>query len=340
MNAVLPIGSPPADAVGSPTVVLVGILPTVDLALLRSDDPAHVASAVATIDAACTRIGFFTVVGHGIDPALRRAVLDHARAFFARPGDEKMAISIATSTVHRGYSPVAAEQLQADFAADLKEALDLGPDLGPGHPEVLAGTPLHGPTQWPAQPGFRSAMEAYTDAAVDAARLVLDGLSLALDLPRGFFSSLMTLPMANLRLLHYPPGSRVRPGPGQLGCGAHTDYGSVTLLTDDGVGGLQVRDRDGAWHDVEIPPDALVVNLGDMLARWTNDRYVSTLHRVVNPPDRDRYSVPLFLNPDFHTVVECLPSCTDTAHPPKYEPITAGHYLLSRFDATFDYRRA
>lgn len=315
-------------------------LPLIDLTDLRSDDVDKRARAADAIDAACRSHGFFTVTGHGIDPALRARVLEFAKAFFAQPLEEKMTISITKSPVHRGFSPIAAEQLQPDLDGDLKEALDFGPDLGPDHPLVVAGTPLHGPTQWPALDGFQDAMLAYTAAAVEAAKLTLTGLAMALGLDPVYFTDRMTLPLANLRILHYPPTNRTPPGPNQLGCGAHTDYGSITLLTDDGVGGLQLLGLDGTWHDVVIPPDALVVNLGDMLAVWTNDRYVSTMHRVVNPPDRDRYSVPLFVNPDFHTIIECLPSCVSEVNPPRYEPITAGDYLVSRLNDTFEYRRA
>jgi isopenicillin N synthase-like dioxygenase len=139
-------------------------------------------------------------------------------------------------------------------------------------------------------------------------------------------------------MIHYPPAERCTPGADQLGCGAHTDYGTITVLADDGVGGLQVRTRDGSWIDVEIPGDMLVVNLGDLMAIWTNDRWVSNPHRVVNPPGRDRYSIPLFVTPPFHTRIEALPTCVPEGTAPHHGPLVAGPYLLSRFDGTHSYR--
>ena len=127
-------------------------------------------------------------------------------------------------------------------------------------------------------------------------------------------------------------------GPDQLGCGAHTDYGAITLLLPDGNPGLEVRRRDGTWLKVRAPAGALVVNLGDMLARWTNDRYISTPHRVISPTTAPRYSVPVFVNPDYDAVVSCVPSCVTEERPCRYEPVVAGEYLVSRFDDTYPYR--
>ena len=138
------------------------------------------------------------------------------------------------------------------------------------------------------------------------------GLAMALGLAPEFFEGNDTCPgetMLHLRLVHYPPIHRLTPAEGQLGCGAHTDYGSLTVLADDGVGGLQVRQRNGAWTDVVIPDGQLVVNLGDLMAIWTNDRWVSNPHRVVNPPGVDRYSAVLFVTPPFNLRIETLPTC-------------------------------
>jgi isopenicillin N synthase-like dioxygenase len=144
--------------------------------------------------------------------------------------------------------------------------------------------------------------------------------------------------MYHLRLIHYPPRRTLTPAEGQLGCGVHTDYGTVTVLADDGVGGLQVMRRDGTWIDVAVPTEALVVNLGDLMAVWTNDRWVSNPHRVVNPPEVDRYSMPLFVTPPFNATISCLPTCLADGETPRYGPQQAGLYLMSRFDATHSYR--
>jgi isopenicillin N synthase-like dioxygenase len=253
------------------------------------------------------------------------------------PLADKRAIAIEKSTCHRGYVGIAAEVL--DTAGDLKETLDTGGEHGPDHPEVIAGVPLFGPNQFPDLPGFREAWEDYRTQAIEAAARVQRAMAHALGMPRGY---IVDQPggetLYNLRLIHYPPQKSLNPTDGQLGCGAHTDYGTVTVLADDGIGGLQIMRRDGTWISVSIPDFALVVNLGDLMAIWTNDRWVSNPHRVINPPEVDRYSVPLFVTPPFHATISCLPTCLADGESPRYAPQQAGPYLLSRFDATHSYR--
>ncbi|MBH0120815.1 isopenicillin N synthase family oxygenase [Rhodococcus sp. CX] len=311
-------------------------LPVIDLRPLRDgSDPGAVAAA---LDAACTDLGFFAVTGHGLDPALRAATMDQAKRFFSLPTETKMEIAIAKSDCHSGYVPPRAETLDDAAGADTKEALDIPTDRGPDHPDVIAGTPLHGATPWPAalMPGFREVADAYATACLDINAHLMRGLALALGLDADWFAPMFRDPLATLRMLHYPPVPANETAPG---AGAHTDYGSLTLLAQDDVGGLQVAAR-GGWIDVTTPPDALVVNLGDMIARWTNHRYVSTRHRVLAPVGRDRYSLPFFVAPDFHAIVEAIPTCVEPGAEPLYPSITAGEYMLSRFDATHDYLKA
>lgn len=330
-------------------------IPTIDLTPFATGAPlpSPEAEAVAgQIDAALREVGFLLVTGHGVADDLRAEMLEQARRFFALPLEDKRRIAIGNSPVHRGYVALAAETLEGalgdpseeaigrTLAGDLKETLDTGLEHGPDHPEVQAGTPLHGPNQLPHLPGWRDTWQRYFDAAVEAAWRVQRGLAMALGLEPGFFEHLPGETMFHLRFVHYPPQEAVTPEPGQLGCGAHTDYGTVTVLADDGVGGLQVRMRSGEWVDVTIPPGHLVVNLGDLMAIWTNDRWVSNPHRVINPVGVDRYSIPLFVTPPFHLRIETLPTCTDAANPPRHQPLVSGPYLLSRFDGTHSYRNA
>lgn len=295
----------------------------------------------ALLDRTLRETGFFLIEGHGVDPGAKAAMFDTMRAFFALPAERKEAIAIGNSPCHRGYVGIATEVLddRDTLAGDLKETLDTGGEHGPDHPEVVAGVPLFGPNQLPDLPGFREAWQEYRTQAIEAAARVQRAMARALDLPDSY---IVDLPggetMYHLRLVHYPPQRTMTPAAGQLGCGAHTDYGTVTLLADDGVGGLQVMRRDGGWIDVRIPDDLLVVNLGDLMAIWTNDRWVSNPHRVVNPPDTDRYSMPLFVTPPFHAEIACLSSCLAPDESPRYAPQYAGEYLLSRFDATHSYR--
>ena len=303
----------------------------------------------AAIDDALRTTGFLLVSGHGIDDDVRSAYFAAMREFFALPLEAKEAIAIGRSDAHRGYVGFATEALDGALggdedalgtatAGDMKETLDTGVEHGPDHPEVQAGTPLHGANQWPDLPGFRETVEAYRTQIIEASDRMHRALAMALDLDPEFFLDQPGDTMYHLRLIHYPPMERLTPEPGQLGCGAHTDYGTLTLLADDGVGGLQVRQRSGEWIDVSVPDGHLVVNLGDLMAIWTNDRWVSNPHRVVNPPGVDRYSSPLFVEPPYHLRIEALETCLADGETPRHEPMTVGPYLLSRFDGTHSYR--
>lgn len=288
------------------------------------------------IDRACREVGFFAIVGHGLDPALRQAMLDQARRFFAQPDAFKRTVAVEQSTNNRGWGGIGGEQLQPDLPADLKETFDIGPELPLDTPDL---SPLEGPNQWPDLPGFRDVLAAYQDAASAVARVLLRIVAAAQGLPAEFFDEYHVRADITTRLNHYLQVDQ-RTADEQLGCGAHSDYGCLTLLYSDGVPGLQLLRVDDTWVDVEVPADALVVNLGDLLARWTNDVYRSTRHRVIPPTDRDRYSVPVFFNPSYDAVVECLPSCVTAERPARYGPIRAGDYIQGRYRDTFAYLQA
>jgi isopenicillin N synthase-like dioxygenase len=323
-------------------------LDTFDLSPFSTGEtlPSVVAAEIAAaVDATLQSTGFLLVTGHGIPDGVRDTYFDAMRQFFALQQVEKEAIAIGKSKVHRGYVGFATETLEGalagdedtvgeQLAGDMKETLDTGNEGGLDDPEVAAGTPLHGPNQWPSLPGFREAVETYRAAMLEAALRMQRALSMALGLDPDFFGERPGQTMYHLRLIHYPSMETLTPEPGQLGCGAHTDYGTLTLLADDGNGGLQVRQRSGEWVDVSVPEGHLVVNLGDLMAIWTNDRWISNPHRVVNPPGVDRYSSPFFVTPPFHLEISCL--IDDQV--PKHEPMVSGPYLLSRFDGTHAYR--
>lgn len=327
-------------------------IPVIDLSAVladwsRADDVA------AEVDHACRTVGFFAVTGHGISDELRHEVLDGARRFFAMPTEVKERVAIANSSNNRGYAGLAGERLQADLPPDWKETFDIGPEQAADDPR---NSPLEGPNQWPALERFREPMEQYQDQALDTAKLLLRLIARSLGLDDDFFDSRMTRPLVNMRLLRYPRAEAMTPdrnsapdqravgvdgsgaSEGLLGAGAHSDYGCLTLLYSDGVPGLQIRRLDGRWATVDAPAGALVVNIGDLLARWTNDLYRSTLHRVIMPTSSDRYSVPVFVNTDWHVDVTCLPACCSPDRPPRHGPVVAGEYLQSRFDDTFIYR--
>ena len=326
--------------------MVMAAVPVIDISPYRGVDAAARHALAAEVDRTCREIGFMVISGHGVDPDLIAAVESVSRAFFDLPLEEKMRIVRPAPDVTRGYMPMKAEVLVrsrgGNAPGDLNESLMIGSVDADGSPYYTA--PEAGRhfaiNLWPARPeGLRPIYERYyrvMDAlAIDLMRL----FALALGLPETYFDSSVDRSISRLRVRNYPAPLEP-PVPGQLRAGAHSDYGSLTILkTEDAPGGLQVQGRDGTWLDVPHRPGCFVVNIGDMLARWTNDRWVSTLHRVVNPPadrvaESRRQSVVFFQNPNYDALVSCLPGCTDAANPPKYAPTTSGGHLREKFVAT------
>jgi isopenicillin N synthase-like dioxygenase len=305
------------------------MLDVIDLAGLGSGDATAIRRVAADLGRACRETGFFYIRNHGVPATLMSAMFERAAAFFASAREEKDEFGIKKSPHNRGYVGVATESLNL-AQADQKEAFNIGLDLAESDPEVVAGKPFRGVNLWPRTPGFRETALDYFNACW---RLGVDlHLAIAADLglPPTYFADKLDRPMATLRLLHYPPRTTEE----LPGAGEHTDYGSVTILLTDDVGGLEVRRRDGTWIKAPPIPGAFVCNIGDCLMRWSNDIYVSTPHRVTSPLGRDRYSIAFFLDPNPDALVECLPGCAE-AQPPKYPPILAADYLTQRLVATY-----
>ena len=283
---------------------------------------------VAELGAAVTGTGFFLLQNSLIPAELRSRVFAQADRFFALPVEDKQSLSILNNPHFRGWAKPGDESLDETAPeVDTKQTFNIGLDLPPDHPEVVAGTPFRGVNVWPELDGFRDTMLAYYDAAFAQGLALHRALALELGLPETHFEPLFQNSLSALRLLHYPPGTGAS---GEIGAGAHTDYGAITLLMTDGEPGLQVKPRGGDWTDVPHVPGAYVVNIGDGLMRWTNDRYVSTPHRVL-PPKRQRRSVAFFFEANPDTIIQALPG-TGT---PKYPPIRAADYLHSRLVATY-----
>jgi isopenicillin N synthase-like dioxygenase len=285
-------------------------VPTIDIAPLL--DPAadadDVAATSARIADACVSHGFLQIVGHGIDPGLRRGLHDAAAAFFALDPEEKDRISMRHGgAAWRGWFPVG-DELTAGVPDD-KEGLYFGAELAPDDPRVVARRPLHGPNQFPRRPAELGPLVLdWMDRVTVVGRAVLSGIAVSFGLDRDWFDRWCAEPTVLFRIFHYPP-----PAPefvGSWGVAEHTDYGLLTLLVQDDTGGLEVR-VDGDWVEVPPTPDAIVCNLGDMLERVTGGRFRSTPHRV-RLPDRDRYSFPLFLDPAWDAELTQLPGCEPT----------------------------
>ena len=313
-------------------------LPIIDISPLYGDEPDAWQAVAGQIDRACRQWGFFYIKGHPISPARIAEVLGNAQRFFALPVEEKLKIDITQTRHHRGYGAVATEQLDPTKPSDLKETFDMGLHLPADHPEVMAEKPLRGPNRYPDLSGWATLMEQHYRDMQALAQTLLRAMTLALGIERDFFDTRFNEPVSVLRLIHYPPRDAASCAE-QQGAGAHTDYGCITLLYQDAAGGLQVRNVNGQWIDAPPIDGTFVVNLGDMMARWSNDRYLSTPHRVISPLGVDRYSMPFFAEPHPDTLIQCLPGCQDEAHPPKYPTTTCAEFLLSRFADTYAYRR-
>lgn len=313
-------------------------LPIIDIAPLYQADPAGHLDVARQIDAACRDWGFFYIEGHPIGAERIALLTDYAKRFFALSAAEKLEIDITRSAHHRGYGAIATEQLDPNEPCDLKETFDMGFHMAADHPDVLAGKPLRGPNRHPALPGWAALMETHYQDMHALACTLLRAIALALGIERDFFDRRFDEPISVFRMIHYPPRNTATRAD-QKGAGAHTDYGCVTLLHQDGAGGLQVQDVRGEWIDAPPVEGTFVVNIGDMMARWSNDRYKSTPHRVISPEGVDRYSMPFFAEPHPDTVISCLDGCHDADHPPRYAPVTCAEWLLSRFADTYAYRR-
>jgi len=312
-------------------------IPIIDFAPTLNDG-ADIAEVAAAIREACVDVGFFYLVNHGVPKAVRGRAFAAAKRFFDLPSAVKAEIHIRQSEHVRGYTPMLEENFDTvNGRGDLKESFDMALEVPLDHPILESRQTLYGPNVWPAgDESFRGDILTYYDALLDLSRRLLRAFALALDLPRDHFAPIVRMPLASMRLLHYPP-QPTSATEGQIGAGAHSDYECFTILAQDDVGGLQVLNKAGDWIAAPPIPDSFVINIADMMARWTNDRFVSTLHRVVNSSGSERYSIPFFFGPSYDTVVAPLPSCVSATKPAAYPPVMAGQYLEGRFAATYDH---
>jgi len=316
-------------------------IPGIDIGPFRDGSPAAKAAVADAVGAACEAIGFLLISGHGVPPALIDRAIAVARAFFDLPETEKRRYLAATAQAPRGYMPSESKSLAAtygqDTPPDLREQFMIGP-VEP-HGEAFAAhdgaREMYRPNIWPARPEayretFSELFRAFDALAADLMRI----FAVALALPEDYFADKTDKSCSTLGALHYPARGPDLPA-GQLRAGAHTDFGSLTILyPDPSPGGLQVLGPDGGWIDVRAGPGELVVNLGDMMSRWTNDRWRSTLHRVVNPPlelaGSRRQSIAFFQHPNYDVEIARLETCRGPGEAPKYPPVLAGEHVYDK----------
>jgi len=291
-------------------------LPLIDL---TAPDPADV-------DAICRDTGFLAVVGHGASSELIDETWKHARAFFDLPLDKKMTVAMPNADYPYGYAPYRNETLARsvgeDSPPDLKETFSIGPQASWSSEGVT-------PTLWPAEPTELASTlrRTFVEMGVIAER-IMSLFARALDLPEHYFVPYFDNHASALRILNYPELEQA-PARGQLRAGAHSDYGSLTLLlAEPGSTGLQIQEPSGTWRPVSASPEALIVNVGDLLSRWSNDRWVSTIHRV-QPTRARRQSIAFFHLPNWDAEITCIPGA-----PAKYDPVIAGEHLMSKYRKT------
>jgi isopenicillin N synthase-like dioxygenase len=317
-------------------------VPVIDIAPFARGDLAARRTVVAAVKHACEHVGFFVITGHAVPAEKIKAVFAESRGFFARPLDEKMRIKRPGPSISRGYNSLAGQSLGLTMGQkappDLMESLGFGPletDNDPYWTESFGPVHAH-PNLWPEDaPQLRRTVSDYWRVMEALSAQLMRIFALALDLDEDFFVRRSKRHVTNMRINYYPAQERP-PEAGQLRAGAHSDYGAFTILKGENApGGLQVLCRGGDWADVPLIEEGFIINIGDLLMRWTNDKWVSTIHRVVNPPEEvrqhvDRMSIAYFFVPDHDVEVRCLESCMDPRNPPRYPPTTAGAHWRSK----------
>jgi len=318
--------------------------PIVDISSYMSDSMSSKQSLARTVDEACRQTGFLAIVGHGIPYKTTAAVWHAARRFFDLPVDQKLEVAMPYPDYPYGYAPLQTEMLAGSIGKhtppDLKESFSIGPLRRTADSSVnddQESAFRYAPNQWPRKPAeFRAAWSAYYEETEKLAATIMRIFALALELPENFFADKIDQHTSAMRALNYPDPS-ASPVPGQLRAGEHSDYGSLTiLLTEPALGGLEIFTAEGTWIEVPVIEGSFIINIGDLMARWTNDRWVSTLHRVRCPPADSpgttrRQSIAFFHQPNWDAEISCIPSCLGIEGKAKYEPVRSGAYLMEKF---------
>ncbi|MGL4964222.1 MAG: isopenicillin N synthase family dioxygenase [Inquilinus sp.] len=314
-------------------------IPVLDVSPLRGDGrPEDRAGTVAELRRTLETIGFVYLADHGVPPELGERLHRLSVQFHDLPAEAKRRLRM--NDWHRGYMPFSTSTIVTSSVANVtkpnqSESLMVMHDLADGDPAL--GEPLQGPNQWPVEiPELRQAALDYMQAMSALGRDMAVAIAEALGLPPTYFLPHFDRPTLFLRLLHYPEQRREE---GLFGSAPHTDYGFITLLAQDSVGGLEVRNRAGEWIPAPPIPNTFVMNVGDILARWSNDRFASTPHRVLNLSGRERYSQPFFYDPSMDSVVDCPAALLAPGEAPRQPPVRYGDYLLDRLNKNYEYRK-
>jgi isopenicillin N synthase-like dioxygenase len=312
-------------------------IPLIDFSPFLANDPEGQQRVAREIYLACHQVGFLYLTQHGIPQSAIDRAFEQSRQFFSLSLAEKEVIAWSDEFSNRGYVGLERERLDETQPGDLKEAFNMGKEVSPAEVEARGAALVQ--NRWPVgHDNFRITITEFFDTCATAAARVFQAFALALDMPKDFIAVRHAGYDYTLRLLHYPPLAEP-PKPGQIRAGVHSDYGTLTLLFQDDVGGLEVLTARGEWIAAPSVPGAILINTGDLMERWSNNVFCSTKHRVGLPQEenagRDRYSMAFFCQPDADVEIICFPTCQSAENPPKYPPIKSGEYLLSRLQATY-----
>jgi isopenicillin N synthase-like dioxygenase len=317
-------------------------IPLIDAGPALAAEPGPLEAVAGEVRRACETVGFFYLAGHGVPQSLIDSAFAASREFHAMPLEAKLALRINENNI--GYLAVN-QSMQRHSTVhkatrpNYNESFFISHDRGADHPDVVAGIPLRGRNQWPeGHAGMRAAMVAYFEALESLGERLLPVLARALGMPAGHFGPFFRNEAhINLRFLHYPPQDT--DDPEQFGQGPHTDNSFITMLAREDVPGLAVRLPSGEWLAPPVIPGTFLVNLGNVMRRWSNDRFLSTPHGVLNDSGRDRYSIAFFYSPNADAVIECLPTCTSPGDPPRYPPAVYRDLVLEFYNANYFHRK-
>jgi isopenicillin N synthase-like dioxygenase len=312
-------------------------IPVVDLGPYLAGETGALDRTARELRFALTEIGFYFIVNHGVPPAQVCQVFRQAARFHAQPLDKKLAIKIDRHNV--GYLPLKGDTLRTSTVetvtkANLNEALFVARDLPLDHPDVVAGRRFRSANQWPDLPGFREIVAGYCDAMERLVRRLVPLYARALDLPADYFDRPFAEPQYKLRMTHYPPLDG--PPDDEFGIAPHTDTSFLTLLAPNAVPGLSIRTPGGAWIQAPAISGAFVVNGGQLLQRWTNDRFLATPHRAVNRSGGERYALAFFCDAAIDCPIAAVPTCVGPDKPPKYEVTTYTDYMIRYQERTYN----
>ncbi|RZO43242.1 MAG: isopenicillin N synthase family oxygenase [Proteobacteria bacterium] len=311
-------------------------IPVIDVKPLRAGTLENAYSVALEIRQAAEEIGFFYIRNHGVPESVIKQSYSAAKDFFNLPKVVKNNVKINSN--HHGYLCFGEAKMEQAKSVDLKESFVWGLDLPDEHPSVTMENPFLGRNQWPVEiPEFKKSVYPFFEAGLQCGLDMMRAFALGMGLPEDSFLKATDEPIARSSIIHYPPQSEDL-GEEQFGVAPHTDYGCLTLLWQDQVGGLEVQNREGEWVTAHPIDNTLVVNVGDLLMRWTNEGFISTPHRVVNRKGQERYSMVIAWDPNFDTIVDPSIVCQNGALP-LYSPLSCGDYVLSRFDSSFSYRQ-